>query len=191
MIAQQWLTPANAVTFLRVALTPVIILAIVHGHHRAAAVWFAIAAWTDFFDGWLARSQGTPSPVGQYFDPLADKLLISGVFIALTIEGSIPVWFLGLVLGRDLAIVIASIIAMRVSTYRDYSPTVWGKLSTVLQLFAAVTVMAANAEGSGTWASLARFTVFAAAAGTVWSTIHYTWRGVTYFTRPHTHFPAR
>lgn len=183
MIAQQWRTPANAVTLLRVVLTPVIVLAILKGHHRAAAVCFAIAAWTDFFDGLLARSQRTPNLIGQYFDPIADKLLLSGVFIALAVQGSVPMWFLELVLGRDLAIVIASAIAMRVSTYSDYTPTVWGKISTVLQLFAAVTVMAANAEGSGTWVSVAWFFIGAAAVGTVWSTIHYTWRGVSYFIR--------
>ena len=186
MITQLWRTPANAVTFLRVALTPVIVVAILNGHHRAAAVCFAIAAWTDFFDGLLARKQATASAVGQYFDPIADKLLLSGVFIALAIQGSIPMWFLALVLGRDLAIVIASAIAMRVSTYSDYTPTLWGKISTVLQLFAAVTVMAANAEGSGAWVRVAHFFIAAAALGTVWSTIHYTWRGVSYFVRsPH------
>lgn len=182
--ARQWRTPANAVTLLRVALTPFVVAEIVGHKPREAAIWFAVAAFTDFLDGWLARSQqSAASPVGQYLDPIADKVLLSGVFIALAIEGSLPIWLLALVLGRDLAILIASAIAMRVSSYSDYTPTIWGKLSTALQILAAVTVMAANAEGSERWHQAAQWTVWAAAAGTAWSTVHYTWRGVSYFVR--------
>ncbi len=183
MIAQPWLTAANAVTFLRVALTPVVVSAVIRGRHREAAAWFVLAAATDFLDGLLARSRRAVSSVGQYFDPLADKFLLSGVFIALAIEGSAPLWFLVLVLGRDIAIVLASLIAMRVSTYSDYTPTITGKISTALQILAAVTLLATNAEGSGAYAAARTATVFAAALGTAFSAIHYTWRGVMYFVR--------
>ncbi len=184
MIAQQWLTAANAVTGVRVLLTPVVVSAVIRGRHREAAAWFVVAAATDFLDGLLARSRRAVSPVGQYFDPLADKFLLSGVFIALAIEGSAPLWFVGLVLGRDLAIVMASLIAMRVSTYSDYTPTIWGKISTALQILAAVTLLATNAEGSGAYSEARAATIYAAALGTAFSAIHYTWRGVMYFVRP-------
>jgi len=183
MIAQGWRTPANAVTLTRILLTPVVVTAVIQGRHREAAAWFALAAFTDFFDGLLARSQHAETSVGQYFDPIADKFLLSGVFIALAIEGSVPGWFLALVLGRDLALVVASAIAMRFSTYSDYMPTIWGKISTVLQILAAVTLLASNAEGSRTYSSAANATVYAAAVGTAWSAVHYTWRGVMYFVR--------
>jgi len=184
MIAQQWKTAANAVTLLRVALTPFVIAKVIHHQPIEAALWFAVAAFTDLVDGWLARAQhSATATVGRYLDPIADKLLLSGVFLALTIEGSLPLWFLVLVLGRDLAILIASAIAMRVSTYSDYTPTIWGKISTALQILAAVTVITTNAEGSGSWRQAAQAAVWAAAAGTAWSTVHYTWRGVSYFIR--------
>jgi len=181
MITQAWLTPANAVTVLRIALTPLVLADLIRGRHKEAAVWFAIAAVTDFLDGWLARAQHATSALGLYLDPIADKILLSGVFVALAIAGSVPVWFVALVLGRDLALVIASGIAMRVSTYNDYTPTIWGKLSTALQILAAVAVIGANANGSGNWKTAARYAVLAAAAATVWSAFHYTWRGVVYF----------
>lgn len=183
MIAQPWLTLANAVTLVRVLLTPVVVAAVIQGRHREAAAWFALAAFTDFLDGLLARSRHAVSSAGQYFDPIADKLLLSGVFVALAVEGSLPRWFLALVLGRDLALVIASAIAMRVSSYNDYTPTIWGKISTVLQILAAVTIMVSNAEGSQTYSGAARATVWAAALGTAWSAVHYTWRGVMFFVR--------
>ena len=183
MIAQPWLTAANAVTLLRVLLTPMVVSAVIRGRHREAVAWFMLAAATDFLDGLLARSRQSVSSVGQYFDPLADKFLLSGVFIALAIEGSAPLWFITLVLGRDLAIVVASLIAMRVSTYTDYTPTVWGKISTALQILAAVTLLATNAEGSGAYSAARMATVYAAALGTAFSALHYTWRGVMYFVR--------
>ena len=183
MIAQRWRTPANAVTLLRILLTPIVVIAVIQGRHREAAAWFVLAAFTDFLDGLLARSQNAVSSVGQYFDPIADKLLLSGVFIALAIEGSLPGWFLALVLGRDLALVTASAIAMRISTYSDYTPTIWGKISTALQILAAVTLLASNAEGSRAYPGAGRAAVYAAGFATAWSTIHYTWRGVMYFVR--------
>ena len=181
---KDWRTPANGVTLLRIALTPLILMRISEGRHREAAAWFAFAALTDFLDGWLARSQSAISSTGQYLDPIADKVLLSGVFVALAMQGSAPVWFVALVLGRDVALVVASIIAMRVSTYHDYTPTKWGKLSTALQILAIVATLLANAEGSGRMAETTHLCVLIAAAATAWSTIHYTWRGVRYFIRP-------
>lgn len=187
MIAQGWATPANVVTVVRIAITPAVIALVIQGRHREAAIWFAVAAFTDFLDGWLARARHTVSTVGQYLDPIADKILLSGVFVALAIAHAVPVWFVVLVLGRDVALLVASVIAMRVSTYSDYTPTIWGKTSTMLQILAAVSVMASNAEGSGAWKSLAAATVWTSAAATFWSTVHYTWRGVMYFVRKRRH----
>ncbi len=181
MVTQGWRTPANWVTAVRIALTPVVIAMIVRGRHREAAVWFAVAALTDFLDGWLARAYNEASKAGQYFDPIADKVLLSGVFLALAIQGSVPVWYVVVVFGRDLAILIASAIAMKVSTYHDYTPTIWGKISTALQVLAAVSVMASNAEGSGRMSDFARIAIWLSFAATLWSTVHYTWRGVSYF----------
>ena len=168
-------------------MTPAVVALVIRGRHREAALWFAAAAFTDFLDGWLARSRHVISKVGQYLDPIADKILLSGVFVALAIYGAVPVWFVVLVLGRDVALLVASVIAMRVSTYSDYTPTVWGKISTMLQILAAVSVMASNAEGSGAWKTFAGATVWASAVATFWSTIHYTWRGVMYFVRKRGH----
>lgn len=183
MVTQGWWTPANWVTAARIALTPVVIAMIVRGRHREAAVWFAIAALTDFLDGWLARAYHEITQAGQYFDPIADKVLLSGVFLALAIEGSVPVWYVALVFGRDLAILIASVIAMRVSSYSDYTPTIWGKISTALQILAAVSVMAANAERHAYLRDFSRAAIWMSAVATLWSTVHYTWRGVSYFVK--------
>ncbi|MCU1259822.1 MAG: CDP-diacylglycerol--glycerol-3-phosphate 3-phosphatidyltransferase [Bryobacterales bacterium] len=148
-----------------------------------AASLFALAAFTDFLDGQLARVWRATTPVGQYLDPIADKVLLNSVFVALGIHGSISIWYLALVLGRDLAILVASAIAMRVSKYDDYTPSVWGKISTMLQVLTAVVLMGGNALPFPHFHEAARSIVIASGVATAWSAVHYTWRGVSFFLR--------
>jgi CDP-diacylglycerol--glycerol-3-phosphate 3-phosphatidyltransferase len=172
MIAQV-LSPPNLVTLARLALTPFIVQAILSGRRETALIFFALAAATDFLDGLLARATKAITHVGQYLDPIADKVLLCAVFWALAVAKDVPVWFVAIVFGRDLALLVASAIAMRFSRYDNYRPTVWGKISTVCQVAAAVFAMA----GSGA----VRDAVWLSAAATLWSAVHYTWRGVSFF----------
>jgi len=79
------LTVPNFITLLRMAMVPFFVLA-VNGHDfRLAALVFVLAGITDAMDGMLARLLDMRSLVGAYLDPLADKLLLSTAYIALTI----------------------------------------------------------------------------------------------------------
>lgn len=176
-------TIPNLVTLSRLAMTPFIVAAIVNGRHIQAAWIFAAAAFTDLLDGQLARLWKTESRAGQYLDPIADKVLLSGVFIALGIHGSIPIWYVALVLGRDIALVVASAIAMLVSRYNDYTPTLWGKISTLFQITTAILAMAGNAIPFPNFPELLRLVTLISATATAWSALHYTWRGVSFFIR--------
>ncbi len=160
-----------------------IIWAVLTRKPERGAILFALAAGSDGVDGFLARATGTTTLIGQYFDPIADKILLSGVFVALAIRGSVPTSYVCLVLGRDLALLVASAIAMRVSSYNDYSPTIWGKISTVFQVLTATAVLASDATQQPFASKLAKGLVAVSAAATLWSTIHYTWRGVSFFIR--------
>jgi cardiolipin synthase len=179
----EFATVPNLVTLARLGMTPFIVMAILNGEHVLAAWMFAGAAFTDFLDGQLARVWRSTSRVGLYLDPIADKVLLSGVFIALGIYGSVPVWYVALVLGRDLALLAASAIAMRVSSYNDYTPTAWGKISTMFQILTAMTVMGGNAVPFPHFAELVRSVTIASGIATAWSAFHYTWRGVSFFAR--------
>jgi cardiolipin synthase (CMP-forming) len=89
----------------------------------------------------------------------------------------VPLWFVGIIFGRDLALLAASAIAMKVSSYDNYKPTIWGKLSTVLQIAAAVAAI--GIPGS----EVTRGAVLVSTGATLWSAVHYTWRGVSFFWR--------
>ena len=81
---------------------------------------------TDFLDGWLARKLGQETPLGQYLDPVADKIAIIGVLVLLVIQRDFPVWVLWVILLRE---VIAFITGLFLLTRRDIlgKPNYWGK----------------------------------------------------------------
>ena len=110
-----WFNLANLFTLVHLLLTPVTITAILRGSHRLALVVFFFAAVTDVLDGWAARGRNGATAVGAYFDPIADKCLMSGVFIALAAAALAPWWAVAIVLGRDLYIILGSLIFIRFS----------------------------------------------------------------------------
>ena len=97
----RWFNLANFFTLIRLILIPYVIGAILSGHHSRALELFFVAAVTDVIDGTLARSYGMSTQAGAYLDPIADKCLLSGIFLALGAIGSVPWWFVAIVLGRD------------------------------------------------------------------------------------------
>lgn len=172
-----WWNAPNAVSLTRIFLAPFIAYAIWSDHEYVALALVALAAVTDFLDGFLARTRHVITPLGIYLDPIADKILLTVIFIALAVTGHAPIWYVSIVFGRDLALIVASAIAMRVSSYNNYKPTIWGKISTFWQIAAAVTAIAAPAS------AFTHIVIYISGAATVWSAIHYTYRGVSFFIR--------
>ena len=173
-----WLTLPTLVTLARLALAPLIIYEIVEARHMTAAALFAVAAATDIVDGYLARRFDAATKTGAFLDPIADKVLLSGVYLALALNRSVPWWFVGVIFGRDVLILASSSVALMVTRLRAFPPSVWGKASTFLQIITAVTFLARNATGSALLDTLAGALIWPTAALTIWSGIHYGWRGV-------------
>jgi CDP-diacylglycerol--glycerol-3-phosphate 3-phosphatidyltransferase len=92
-----WLIP-NALTFSRVLLCPAIVYCQIHGQARWAMGLFALAGFSDFLDGYVARRFRLETEFGALFDPACDKVLILAFFTFLMTQGSCPPWFLGLLL---------------------------------------------------------------------------------------------
>ena len=159
----------NSITALRLALVPVILWAIRQGHWRAATAWFAAAAFTDFLDGFCARRLSLASKSGQFFDPVADKVLLVAVTIACAFAGRIPLWFVVLVAARDGVLILGSIVGLLFTSYRKYEPTQLGKLSTILQIAVVVAAMALPR-------SFTAWLVWPSALVTLLSGLHYLWR---------------
>ena len=172
------LTLANLITLSRLVMTPFIISDILRGQHTRALVLFFIAAWTDAIDGWVARLSGTSTPSGAYLDPVADKCLLSGIFLALGAASYVPWWFVAVVLGRDLYILLAVLAVMALTKVRKFPPSAWGKLSTFVQIATAVTWMTRNIYPGPVLDGLASGMLWVCTISTIWSGLHYAARGI-------------
>jgi len=169
------LTAANFVTLLRLILAPLVAADIVHGHYGRAIILTFAAGFTDVIDGYLARRFGDTTKVGAYFDPIADKIMLSLIYVALGIAGAMPWWMVAIVFGRDILILGMSLYGLLFTSVRQFPPSVWGKLSTFFQIAAALIVMG---DRDGIPVPL-RLALSLMVAATVWSGVHYAWRGIT------------
>ena len=167
----------NLITLVRLAMTPFVIQAILRADYGVALALFIGAGVTDLLDGAAARRLKASSRSGAYLDPVADKLLLSGVYLALVWGGTVPWWFVALLLGRDLFILAGSAILMMVKKFRDFPPSVWGKACTFSQILAASAWMVRNWTPSPAMDAAATALLWISAAVTVWSGIDYAHRG--------------
>src|SRR6266852_7641275 len=99
-------TAPNQLTLLRMVFVPFIVIHLVEGRYQWALIVFVIAGFSDGLDGVLARTLHQQTTLGQYLDPIADKLLLSTMFLVLSSVGEIKWWVTVLVFSRDTIIVI-------------------------------------------------------------------------------------
>lgn len=163
---------------LRLVMTPFIAQAIAAGQFRQATGLLFIAGMSDFFDGYLARKYNWITKAGAIVDPIADKTLLISAYGALWWAGAIPGWLLALVWGRDVLILAMAGLAVLFTPIRDFPPSVWGKLSTDIQLITAGTILGHRAGLVGGLETVCQVLVWCAAAGTIVSGLHYFYNGV-------------
>jgi cardiolipin synthase len=185
-----WLTIPNLLTLVRIVLTPYILVQLARGHYLIAGWTFGAAAWTDVFDGLLARRFGSQSKIGQYLDPIADKILLTSLYIGLALGRAVPVWIVVLILARDVWILLLSGIALRFTGFRRLQPSVWGKASTFFQIMAAVCVIGARAYESAWFLRVSNVLLGGVVVLAVISGLDYSMRGIRYFQRGRTAPPA-
>ena len=164
----------NLFTLARLILAPFVAFDIWNGRYGRAIVLFFLAGITDVIDGLLARRMGESTRVGAYFDPIADKVLLSAIYISLGAAGAMQWWIVGVVFGRDILILAMAGYGLAFTSIRKFPPSVWGKISTFVQIGAALVVMGAR-DGIPVPEQLALWLVVAA---TAWSGVHYAWRGI-------------
>ena len=124
----------NLLTLLRLLTIPFLLIAILEGRFGVAFALFLLAGLSDAFDGLLARVLGQSTTLGQYLDPIADKLLLSTLFLVLTHVGLIPRVVTALVFGRDIGIVSIASLLFFTDTARNFRPTLLGKVNTCVQI---------------------------------------------------------
>ncbi len=143
----QFRAAPNLLTMLRLFILPFLAIAILDGHYNWAFVLFFLAGVSDGLDGILARKLDQHTRLGQYLDPIADKLLLSTLFILFTHVGLIPRYVTVLVFSRDLGILLIATLLFAVGTLRDFRPSFFGKVNTVVQILALVLVMCGQVFG--------------------------------------------
>jgi len=134
---------ANKLTLFRVLLVPVLVACLmpekVTSHPAAimiarhlAVLTFVVAAMTDIYDGKIARSRGIVTNFGRLMDPLADKLLVAGAFVAFVDLDLFPAWFVIIILFREF--IVTGLRTLGTSRGRVIRADAWGKHKTAWQM---------------------------------------------------------
>jgi cardiolipin synthase len=169
----QLLTAPNQLTLLRMMFLPFIVIKLVEGHYSVALILFVLAGMSDGLDGLLARTLKQQTILGQYLDPIADKLLLSTMFMVLSILHKIPWKFTVVVFSRDISILLASAVLYAIAGLRDFRPSIFGKANTFAQVAAVFFVLLFEINRSR-WVAIARLSFLRATfAFTIVSAMHY------------------
>jgi cardiolipin synthase len=126
---------------LRICLAPFLVAAILEDRYALSFGLFVAAGLTDALDGTLARILRQQTMLGHYLDPVADKLLLSTLFLVLTHKGLIPARITVLVFGRDVGILVVAAILYAAVGRREFRPSIFGKANTLVQVLAVATVL--------------------------------------------------
>jgi len=131
----------NLLCILRMLLVYPVAHWILQGRYPEVMALFALAAFTDGLDGFLAQHFGWTSELGKHLDPLADKLLLVTVFICLSVVGHVPWWLTLLVLLRDVVIICGAIAYRVLIGPLNGQPTMPSKLNTLCQILYCLAVV--------------------------------------------------
>jgi cardiolipin synthase (CMP-forming) len=171
--ATQLFTAPNQLTLLRMLFVPFIVINLVQEHYGWALTLFVLAGLSDGLDGLLARKLHQQTLLGQYLDPIADKLLLSTMFLVLSILHMIPWKYTVLVFSRDISILAISAVLYMIAGLRDFRPSVFGKANTFAQVGAIFFVLLL-AVNQGPMVVIARkFFLKATFTFTIISAVHY------------------
>jgi len=160
-------------TATRILLTPVVMALILFGDDSVdvlATVLFCIAAATDWVDGRLARRWNVTTKLGSFLDTTADKLLVTGVLIALLGEDRVSPWIVAIIVGREL--VLMGLRGVLAADGEVMSPSQLGRLKTSIQFLAIALAILRPGEPIG-GEYIDEWVMLVAVAITVWSAVDY------------------
>jgi cardiolipin synthase len=169
----QILTAPNQLTLVRMAFLPFVVIKLVEGHYKGALILFLFAGLSDGLDGLLARRLHQQTRLGQYLDPIADKMLLSTTFLVLSIVHQIPWKYTVVVFSRDICILVVSAVLYTIAGLRDFRPSIFGKANTFAQVAAVVFVMLRQVDPAKWVAVLRKDFLAATFVLTILSAVHY------------------
>ncbi|KAK4163408.1 CDP-alcohol phosphatidyltransferase-domain-containing protein [Cladorrhinum sp. PSN259] len=181
-------TVPNLLTASRIILSPFIGYCILHDYHLLSLSLFAYAGVSDALDGWIARRYNLQTVVGTIIDPMADKMLMTVLVVALTMKAALPLWLAVIILGRDVGLAISALYfrwislppPKTMSRFWDFGlpsaevrPTMISKVNTFLQLgLMGATVLGPVMTGVDLGGALSVFQ-YLVATTTIWSGASY------------------
>ena len=165
----------NVLTFLRICLAPFLVAAILEGEYALSFGLFLAAGLTDALDGALARILKQRSMLGHYLDPVADKLLLSTIFLVLMHKSLIPVTVTVLVFGRDVGILLVAAILYAAVGRREFHPSIFGKANTLAQISAVAAVLLHQLTAANWVSWFRKLALDATIVLTIASGLHYAW----------------
>jgi len=172
-VKNQFWTAPNQLTLLRLLFIPFVITNVLDDNWHWALGLLMLAGLSDALDGWLARVLDQRTLLGQYLDPIADKLLLSSLFLVLAIAHKIPWKYTVLVLSRDVCILATCMALFATVGFRDFRPSVFGKINTVCQIAAVFFVVLAQVFDTPAVLLLKTIFLYATFGFTLLSGIHY------------------
>ncbi len=168
----------NTLTLLRLFLIPVFVVVFylpVHGAHALSALIFAFAALTDWLDGYLARRLKQISPLGEFLDPVADKIMVAVVLVLLLQQD--PTVLLALltavIVGREIAVSALREWMAGLGVRRRVAVSALGKIKTVMQMLALILMLYRAPLGGFDTYALGLRLLYLAALLTLWSMFVY------------------
>jgi len=132
----------NLITLGRIILVPIVFWLLLAGQFQAAFFAFVLAGISDAVDGFLAKRFEWVTELGAYLDPLADKMLIVCIFLALGVHGDLPSWLVIAVVTRDVLIVAGILLAWLLHKPVRIKPLLISKANTAAQITLAAVVLA-------------------------------------------------
>ncbi len=132
----------NLITIARILIVPVIIWLINTGQMSYAFILFIAAGLSDGVDGFIAKHFNQATKLGAYLDPVADKILLVSIYVALGQLGHLPGWLVILVVSRDLLIIGAFVLAWIMGLNIKVAPLMVSKANTTAQIILAGLILA-------------------------------------------------
>lgn len=140
---------SDQLAILRMVLVPVVMGLIMSDVPAWAAALFVIAAITDFLDGYLARRMGQLTTLGAFLDSTADKMLVTGTFLALIAVDRASIWIAGIIITREFAVMALRSLAGLEGIH--VPPSIWGKLKANAQFIALGFAIVRSGDRIGGW----------------------------------------
>lgn len=168
----------NIITLIRIGLVPAVVIALLQQQFTLALLLFFIGAVSDGLDGFIAKRFHYVSRLGSILDPLADKLLITGAYLALSWLALLPWWLVLTIIGRDVVVVCGALAYHRLIGEFELSPTFISKTNTFLQiLLGLAVVLSASLDRDTAWlsADMLALAIIMVAVVVVLSGVDYVW----------------